>query len=114
MLHVLFCCCYVVPLPVITRHPVNLTVHVYATAQFECEASAFGNVEVIWKRVYSKLPITSMITTKVQFDKITSILAITRTHKYYEGGYFCTVTNDAGNVISNQAHLYVKGMYTYV
>ena len=86
----------------------------HATAKFECQASAFGNVEVVWKRVYAKLPIKSMITTKIQSDKITSILSITRTNKYYEGGYFCVVTNDAGNAISNQAHLYVKGMYVCI
>lgn len=107
----LFCCHYVASLPVITRHPSNLTVHVDTTAQFECEASTSGSVEIIWKRVDSKLPITAIVTTNVQFDKVTSILDITSTSEYYEGRYFCIVTNGAGNAISNQGHLIVKGIH---
>jgi len=100
-------------LPVITKHPSNVITDIYATAQFECKAKALRNVEVIWKRVGSNLPITAKITINVKSDEITSILNITRISEYYEGRYYCIIKNNAGDVVSNQAHLHVNGMYAY-
>ena len=83
---------------------------VYESVSFKCTARGFGKIKMVWKRVNHNMPETAVITEEKFFNKITSILKITKTVGYYSGQYYCVAeSNKAGKSASQPANLYVQG-----
>ena len=79
-------------------------------AVFECTASSYGATSVTWKKMNGQLPATANVTITRSPTKITSVLKIDRTIKYYEGYYYCIIENSVGQVQSSSAHCKVTGI----
>ena len=97
-------------LPVITRQPRSTTAQVLRTGSFTCTARSYGAVSLSWKKLNSKLPVTTEITVSWGLNEITSVLRL-ESVGYYKGYYYCVVENSAGIVNSTFAHFDIIGMY---
>ena len=97
-------------LPVITRQPRSTTAQVFGTGSFTCTARSYGAVSLTWKKLNSKLPVTTNITVFRGLNEITSVLRLENVG-YYKGYYYCVVENSAGIVNSTFAHFEIIGMY---
>lgn len=105
------CYYYIVSLPVILKQPDPATVNVFKTVKFSCTIKGYDIADVTWRKVGSDgLPLTAAIMTKWLSDEVISTLTITLAAGYYSGKYYCVVTNEAGQIISNSASLFVKGI----
>jgi len=87
-----------------------MTVSVFDTAHFKCQAKGYGKTAIQWKRVGLSLPETASSSISIQLDSTISILKITRVQNYYKGFYYCVVSNDVGSVTSDLVYLDVDGM----
>ena len=96
-------------MPIILEQPNNMTINVYESVSFKCTARAFGVLQVAWKRVKHKMPVTAEINEEKSLNEITSILKITKTAGYYSGQYYCVAENQFGKVVSWIANLYIQG-----
>ena len=86
-----------------------MNISVYESVSFKCTANGFGVIKIVWKRVKHNMPVTAKVTEEKSLNNITSILKITKTAGYYSGQYYCVAENEAGEVISRIADLYVQG-----
>ena len=98
-----------VSMPTILEQPNNMTINVYESVSFKCTAHGFGVIQVVWKKVKHKMPLTAEVTEEKSLNKVTSILKITKTAGYYNGQYYCVAENQVGKVISWIANLYIQG-----
>ena len=97
-------------LPVITRQPRSTTAQVSITGSFTCTARSYGAVSLTWKKLNSKLPVTTDITVSRSLNEITSVLRL-ESVGYYKGYYYCVAENSAGTVNSTFAHFDIIGTY---
>ena len=79
-------------------------------AVFECIANSYGATSVTWKKMNGQLPATTNVTITRSPTKITSVLTIDRTIKYYEGYYYCIIENSVGQVQSSSARCKITGI----
>ena len=97
-------------LPLIVRQPRPTMAEAGDVAVFECAANSYGATSITWKRMNGKLPATANVTVNKSPTKITSVLKIDRTIKYYEGYYYCIIENSVGQVQSTSAHCKITGI----
>ena len=99
--------------PEVTEHPKNISVDIYASVVFQCKAKQYGNIQIQWKKLMSKLPESATVITNRSQDGVTTILKIDKIIHHYKGYYYCIVMNEIGEVNSSKAQLHVDGMFMY-
>ena len=93
------------------RSPISIAVKANNDAIFSCSAKGYGDIKITWKKLNSTLP-SSALSEEIKSIKdsnITSILTISKVVGYYEGYYYCEMSNSAGKVYSKEAFLNVSG-----
>ena len=96
-------------LPTISEHPNDMNTSVLNSVSFKCTAHGFRVLKIVWKRVKHNMPVTAEVTKRESLNKITSTLKFTKTAGYYAGQYYCVAENQAGEVVSRIANLYIQG-----
>ena len=79
------------------------------SVSFNCTASGFEVLEIVWKRFKHDMPITTEVTNENSLNKIISFLKFTKTAGYYSGQYYCVAENEVGEVVSQIANLHIQG-----
>ena len=97
-------------LPLITTQPSSTVVQAGDVAVFECAANSYGATSITWKKMNAQLPATANVTISKSLNKITSVLRIPKTIKYYEGYYYCIIENSVGQVQSTPAYCKITGI----
>ena len=97
-------------LPLITTQPSSTVVEAGDAAVFECTAVSYGATLITWKKMNAPLPATANVTISKSLNKITSVLRIPKTIKYYEGYYYCIIENNVGQVQSTPAYCKITGI----
>ena len=86
-----------------------MNINVHESAFFNCSASGFGELKILWKRIEHNMPLTAEVADEKSLNNITSILNITKAIGFYSGQYYCVAENQVGEVSSGVANLYVQG-----
>ena len=99
-------------LPIISTQPISITINVKDSnvTAMSCSATGIGPIYYQWEKYHlhsntwrsPSYRATSITEQRLKFSIIT---------KADEGIYHCTVTNDDGSVISNNATMHVYGKY---
>ena len=97
----------IVPPPVFSSQPEDVTVPQGISVTLHCEAESYGDTTYHWQRVDSELDINR--ASGVDSERLT----IENTIPGDSGSYVCVASNQDGETTSREATLVVTGMSLY-
>jgi len=100
-------CLPLVPPPVISKQPEDVTVPLDTSVSLHCEAESYGDTAYHWRRLDGELD--TIRASGINSQKLT----IKDTIPADTGSYVCVTSNQDGETISREAVLTVTGMKVY-